>query len=193
MVLFLNFFVTIFPVAVIITDPPAPDLMSGPPRDTKVTITNSRAVVQWLFYGFVGFIVTLAALLLAPGPMSATEPSVPLTMAFVVQALGCVLGGLAKRRDPESGFGPPIIGAVKLLAIPLLLTVAAVELEFMQKLLLTTPISADQWWACIGLAVIVPIVVELDKAIRRRRAGSPHPRSRGRTAHGVHSAHASTT
>ena len=106
MVLFLNFFVTIFPVTVIITDPPAPDLKSRPPRDTNVTITNKRAVIQWLFYGFVGFAVTLAALLLAPGPMSVTEPSVPLTMAFVVQPLGCIFGGPAKRRDPESGSAP---------------------------------------------------------------------------------------
>ncbi|MCG2624895.1 cation-transporting P-type ATPase [Arthrobacter sp. I2-34] len=169
MVLFINFFITIFPVIVIMTDPPAPDLMSRPPRDTSQPITNGGAVTQWLVYGVVGFAVTLAALLLAPGPMSATEPNVPLTMAFVVLALSSIFGALAKRRDPESGLSAPIISALKILSIPVLFTVAAVEIGFLQNLLLTTSLSGGQWLACIGLALIVPIVVELDKAIRRSR------------------------
>lgn len=170
MVLFINFFITIFPVMVIMTDPPAPDLMSRPPRDTTQPITNGSAVTQWLVYGVVGFAVTIAALLLAPGPMSATEPNVPLTMAFVVLALSSVFGSLAKRRDPESGLVAPIINALKILSIPVLFTVAAVEIGFLQNLLLTTSLSGGQWLACIGLALIVPIVVELDKAIRRGQA-----------------------
>ncbi|TJY71457.1 cation-transporting P-type ATPase [Arthrobacter sp. CAU 1506] len=174
MVLFINFFITIFPVMVIMTDPPAPDLMSRPPRDTTQPITNGSAVTQWLVYGVVGFAVTFAALLLAPGPMSATEPNVPLTMAFVVLALSSVFGSLAKRRDPESGLVAPIINALKILSIPVLFTVAAVEIGFLQDLLLTTSLSGGQWLACIGLALIVPIVVELDKAIRR---GQAHHRS----------------
>lgn len=174
MVLFINFFITIFPVMVIMTDPPAPDLMSRPPRDTTQPITNGSAVTQWLVYGIVGFAVTFAALLLAPGPMSATEPNVPLTMAFVVLALSSVFGSLAKRRDPESGLVAPIINALKILSVPVLFTVAAVEIGFLQDLLLTTSLSGGQWLACIGLALIVPIVVELDKAIRR---GQAHRRS----------------
>ena len=106
--------------------------------------------------------------------MSATEPNVPLTMAFVVLALSSVFGSLAKRRDPESGLAAPIINALKILSIPVLFTVAAVEIGFLQNLLLTTSLSGGQWLACIGLALIVPIVVELDKAIRR---GQAHRRS----------------
>jgi Ca2+-transporting ATPase len=170
MVLFINFFITIFPVMVIMTDPPAPDLMSRPPRDTKEPITNGGAVTQWLVYGVAGFAVTLAALLLAPGPMSATEPNVPLTMAFVVLSLSSIFGSLAKRRDPESGLQAPVISALKILSIPVLFTVAAVEIGFMQNLLLTTSLSGGQWLACIGLALIVPIFVEADKAIRRSQA-----------------------
>jgi P-type Ca2+ transporter type 2C len=170
MILFISFFVTIFPVMVIMTDPPAPDLMARPPRDTTQPITNRGAVMQWLAYGLVGFAVTLAALLLAPGPMSPTEPSVPVTMAFVVLSLSSIFGSLAKRRDPESGLKAPIIGAVKILSIPVLFTVAAVELGFLQNLLLTTSLTGGQWLACIGWGLIVPLFVELDKAIRRGRS-----------------------
>ena len=168
MVLFLNFFIVVFPVVVIILDPPGDDLMTKPPRDPRVTISNPRAIAVWVLYGAAGCLVTLAALLLAPGEMSSTSANVPITMAFVVMALGSVLGGMAMRRDPRSGFTAPIIDALKWLAIPVALTVACVELGFLQRLLMTTSLSGGQWLACIGLSLIVLLVVEVDKAIRRR-------------------------
>ena len=98
-------------------------------------------------------------------------------MAFVVLALSSVFGSLAKRRDPESGLSAPIINALKILSIPVLITVAAVEIGFLQNLLLTTSLSGGQWLACIGLALIVPIVVELDKAIAAVRHTAEAPSS----------------
>ncbi len=170
MVLFQNFFVTMFPVIVIMHDPSPPNLMSKPPRDPEVPITNPRAVWQWIFYGAVEFAVTLAALLLAPGEMSSTVANVPMTMAFVVMSLGSILGGLVMRRDPDTGFAAPILGAVKILVIPTVITVLAVELDVLQRLLMTTSLTGGQWLACIGLSVIVPLVIEAEKASRRRRA-----------------------
>src|SRR5690606_38148511 len=55
MVLFLNFFITIFPVVVIMLDPVPDGLMQQPPRDPKVTIARPSAVAQWLFYGALLF------------------------------------------------------------------------------------------------------------------------------------------
>lgn len=107
--------------------------------------------------------------------MSPTAPSVPLTMAFVVLSFSSIFGSLAKRRDPESGLRAPILGALKILSIPVLTTVAAVELGFLQNLLLTTSLSGGQWLACLGLGLVVPLVVELDKAIRRHRAAGREP------------------
>jgi Ca2+-transporting ATPase len=46
----------------------------------------------------------------------------------------------------------------------------------MQRGLLTQPLTGLQWLACIGLALLVPIVVEADKWWRRRHlqpAGPP--------------------
>ena len=169
MVLFIGFFIAIFPVAVIMTDPISTDLMTRPPRDPKVTIANRRAVTQWIFYGFVEFAVSLVALLYGPGEMSSTGPSVPVTMCFVVMCLGTIFGGLAMRRDPASGFSQPIVSAIKLLSIPVLMTIVAVETDFMREFLETTDLNGKQWFACLALAIIVPIVVEADKWIRRRR------------------------
>ena len=137
-------------------------------------IANRRAVIQWLAYGILQFAVTLAAMLLAPGEMSTTEANIPMTMAFVVLSLGSIFAGLAMRRDPESGLIPPVLGALKILAIPTVVTVFAVEAGVLQDLLMTTSLTGSQWLACLGWSLIIPIVVELDKAFRRRRLLQSH-------------------
>lgn len=168
MVLYLNFFVTAFPVLMIMLDPPEAGLMQRPPRDPKVTIANSRAIRQWLSYGLVLFAATLAALVWGPGQLSTTVANTPMTMAFVVMGLGSVLGGLVMRRDPASGLDAPLSKALQILAIPVILLVLAVETTLMQRFLMTTALSGSQWLASIGLALLVPLAVEVDKLWRRR-------------------------
>ncbi|MGB7983047.1 MAG: cation-transporting P-type ATPase [Candidatus Nanopelagicales bacterium] len=172
MVLFLNFFISVFPVLTIMHELPGPGMMSRPPRDPQVRLTNPAAVRQWAIYGGMLFLVTLVALLAGPGELNGEEASVPMTMAFVVMALGTILSGLVLRRDPESGLGAPLLGAVRTLSIPLLITIVAVEWTFMQKLLMTTSLTGGQWLACIGLALLVPLVIELSKVFRRRQLGT---------------------
>ena len=170
MVLFLNFFICIFPVVVIMRDRPTPGIMTRPPRDPKITISNRKAVIEWASYGFVLFLLTLVPLLFAPGPQELGGPSVGMTMAFAVMGFGTIGSGLVLRRDPDSGLAAPVLDAVKTLAIPVILVVTAVELSFMQQLLDTVPLNTNQWLACIGLSLVLPVVVELKKLVVRRRA-----------------------
>lgn len=169
MILFLNFFISIFPVVVIMQEAAGSRLMSRPPRDPKVRLSNPTSIRQWLLFGGILFVATLAALMLGPGELAGDQPSVRMTMAFVVMAFGTILSGLVLRRDPEPGLGAPLLGAVKTLAIPAAITVVAVEWTFMQKLLLTTSLTGREWLACLGLALLVPLAVELSKIPRRRR------------------------
>lgn len=74
------------------------------------------------------------------------------------------------RRDPGSGLVPPVLSAVKWLVIPTALTFAAVEIGFLQRWLGTTSLDGNDWRICLGLGLVVAVVVELDKWIRRRRA-----------------------
>ncbi len=173
MVLFLNFFISIFPVIVIMVDPGDPDVMQRPPRDPKVPITNPAAITRWVLYGATLFLAALVPLVFGPDTLSTDEPSASMTMSFVVLGLGTILSGLVMRRDPTSGLVPPILSAVKWLAIPAALVVLATELGFLQRGLLTQPLSGLEWLACIGLALVVPVVVEVDKWVRRRRHRQP--------------------
>jgi Ca2+-transporting ATPase len=45
----------------------------------------------------------------------------------------------------------------------------ATQLPTLQGALLTVPLTGRQWIVCAGLAALLPVVVELGKAIRRRR------------------------
>ena len=169
MVLFLNFFIAIFPVIVIMLDPGDPDVMNRPPRDPKIPITNRAAISRWVLYGAVLFLAALVPLVFGPDTLSTDKPSSSMTMSFVVVGLGTVFSGLVMRRDPTSGLVPPILPAVRILAIPVALVVLATELRFLQHGLLTQSLTGDQWLACIGLAMVLPVVVEVDKWIRRTR------------------------
>lgn len=169
MILFLNFFISVFPVIVILLDPVPDGIMLKPPRDPRKTIANPGAITLWFVYGGVLFLMTLLPLLIFADQASPSEPNVPVTMTFVVAAFGAVLGGLAMRRDPESGLSAPILIAVKWLAIPLAITVAAVEIGFLQRLVGTVSLSGGEWLICIGLSLVVPVFVELEKWTRRRR------------------------
>ena len=175
MVLFLNFFVAIFPVVVIMLDPADPKIMDRPPRDTKVPITNLPAVSRWVGYGAVLFLAALIPLIAGPDDPSVDAASASMTMCYVVVGLGTIFSGVVMRRDPTSGLTPPILSAVKWSAIPVGLLVLSTELDFLQHGLLTQSLSGLQWLACIGLALVLPIVVEVDKWIRRRRVRPPSP------------------
>jgi Ca2+-transporting ATPase len=168
MVLFLNFFIAVFPVIVIMLDPGDPAVMRRPPRDPKLPITNRPAVIRWVLYGGVLFFAALIPLQWGPDAPQVDAASASMTMTFVVLGLGTIFSGLVMRREPSSGLTPPILNAIKVLVLPVILVVLATELGFMQRGLPTQSLTGLQWLACIGLALVLPIVVEIDKWVRRR-------------------------
>lgn len=170
MVIFVGLVVVIFPVIVVAVDPGAPDIMSRPPRDPNVPLTNRAAVWRWILYGAVRFLPAFACLVWGPDVPSIDAPSASMTMTFAVIAMGAVFGGLVLRRDPASGLSAPVLKAIAILSIPTVLIVLATELPFMQARFMTEPLTGRQWLVVLGLALISPIVVEVDKWIRRRRA-----------------------
>lgn len=173
MVLFLNFFVCVFPVIAIMLDPVGPGIMERAPRDPKQGISNSRAVRRWILYGAVLCLSSGLPLVLGPDEPTADHATASMTMAFVVMGLGTVLSGLALRREPESGLAAPLLSAVKVLTIPVILVVLATELAFLQNWLTTQSLTGPQWLVSICLALLLPVVAEVDKVIVRRRAATP--------------------
>jgi P-type Ca2+ transporter type 2C len=173
MVLYLLFFATASGVIIIAVDPGDPDVMHRPPRDPKLTITNRAAVTMWVSYAVVLFVAALLPLVAGPDEPSTDHPTVSLTMTFVVMGLGTVFNALVNRRDPASGLNPPILKALLIGLVPVTLLFLGTQLPTLQDGLLTTGLSARQWLICFGLAALLPLAVEVGKAVRRRRASKP--------------------
>jgi Ca2+-transporting ATPase len=175
MILYLLVFVTSAGVVVIAIDPGAPDVMHRPPRDPKLTITNRSAVTLWVIYAATLFVAALIPLVAGPDDPSPDRPSQSMTMTFVVMGLGTIFNALANRRDPASGFEPPILKALGVSLVPFFLIVLATELPGLEHGLLTTELTGKEWLACFGLAGLLPLVIEAGKLIRRRRTAEPAP------------------
>jgi P-type Ca2+ transporter type 2C len=173
MVLFLLFFATVSGVVIIAVDPGDPDAMHRPPRDPSVPLTNQSAVVMWLVYALVLFLAAGTPLVAGPDDPHTSRASVSMTMTFVVMGLGTVFNALVNRRDPTSGLTDPVAKAVAIGLVPVAMLFLATQLPTLQAGLLTTPLTPHQWLASAGLAALLPVVVELGKWIRRRRAQHP--------------------
>jgi P-type Ca2+ transporter type 2C len=176
MVLLRLFFCTAAGVVVITVDPGDPDVMNRPPRDPTIPITNETAVLFWILYGAVLFVAALVPLVAGPDASSVNRPSASLTMTFVVMGLGTVFNALTNRRDPTSGLTAPILQALAISLAPVAMIVLATQLPGLQAALLTTSLSGLQWLECVGLALLLPLVVEVSSGsaagVRRQRRWS---------------------
>jgi Ca2+-transporting ATPase len=170
MILFLLIFVTASGVVIIAVDPGDPDVMHRPPRDPKLPITNGRAIRAWLLYAVVLFAAALVPLVAGPDEPSVDRASASMTMTFVVMGLGTVLNALTNRREPASGLAAPLLTGVLIGLAPVTLIVLATQLPTLQAGLRTTALTGGQWLTCIGLALVLPVVVEARKWLLRRRA-----------------------
>ena len=172
MILYLLFFVTVAGVVVIAIDPGDPDIMSRPPRDPKLPISNRGAITSWVLYASVLFVAALLPLVIGPDDPKPDAASVSMTMTFAVLGFGTIFNAITNRREPASGIAPPILKALAISVVPLVMLVLAAELPGLQRALLTEEMSGLQWFACVGLAALLPITVEGRKWLVRRRASA---------------------
>jgi Ca2+-transporting ATPase len=173
MVLYLLFFATAAGVIVIAVDAGDPDVMHRPPRDPKVPITNHAAILTWLLYASTLFIAALIPLVAGPDTPHPNAASASMTMTFAVMGLGTTFNALTNRRDPASGLNPPLLKALAISLFPIIMIVLATQLPVLQSGLLTQSLSGREWLACIGLALLLPLVVEGKKWLYRRAHPAP--------------------
>jgi len=173
MVLYLLFFATAAGVVIIAVDPGDPDVMHRPPRDPALPITNRPAVTAWVTYAAVLFVAAFVPLVAGPDEPSTDQASAAMTMTFVVMGLGTVFNALVNRRDPTSGLDAPVAKALAIALVPVGMVFLATQLPSLQGALLTVSLTGGQWLACIALAALLPLTVEVGKAVRRRRQRQP--------------------
>ncbi len=164
--LFVSFLIGLFPAVALSTDSAEPGLMTLPPRDPHVAILNRRTAPLWVTFGLTQAVVSLLPFAWQPLLGVATAQ----TMTFGILALSTVWLAAAMRRALMPIWAGPFASFWAWMAIPLLLSVLAIELPFLQGLLLTTSLTGLQWLTVLVLSLAEPIVIECTKAIQRRRS-----------------------
>ncbi|HYW29249.1 MAG TPA: cation-transporting P-type ATPase [Gaiellales bacterium] len=167
--LFCKFFVVVTVVIGFVVDVPDPSVMQRPPRKPGTKMVNRPQIVRWVVSGFITAVIALSLLQWGPDDPSTKHGSASMTMAFAVVALSAVNLGLVMRREREPAWSSPIFPYLGWILLGWALTWAAVELNMLQRLLDTVSLTGHEWLAVIGLSLVMPLVVGIDKTIQLRR------------------------
>ena len=169
LLIFVTFLIGLFPAIAIMTDTTEPGIMDVGPRDTKVAILNKTTAPRWFVYGLIQAIISLIPYLIFSDQWNPQGASVPQSMAFGVMAMSTVGLGITLRRGILPAWKGPYYPYFVWMAVPVVLIWLAVELPTMNKMLGTTPLTGGQWLIVLGLSFVLPILIEIDKGIRRAR------------------------
>jgi Ca2+-transporting ATPase len=173
--LFAKFFVVATVVVGFIVDVPDPGVMQRPPRKPGSKIATGAQTIRWLISGFIIAGSALALLEWGPDEPTTTDPSTSMTMAFGVVALSAVNMGLVMRRERQVPWSAPVFPFLGWVILGWGLTWAAIELNMLQRMLDTVPLTGDQWALVIGLSLVAPLLVGIDKALQLRRLDRERP------------------
>jgi Ca2+-transporting ATPase len=172
MILYVSLFIAIFPVIAIMGDAPDPGLMQRSPRDPKLPVVNRQTGVRWGVAGISLGIASIIPLVWGPDMPQVEGPSISMTMTFAVSALATVGIGVVDRRDPGAFWDGPAVPYFLWLGLAAVITILGIELPFFQRLLDTVSLTGSQWLAVLGLSLVVPVLVEAEKAYRRHRSAT---------------------
>jgi len=165
--LFVTFFIGIFPAIGISTDSCEPGIMDVPPRDPSEMFLNRSTTPRWFAFGLVQALVGLSPFAF---PAELTV-EVRQTLAFAVIAVSTILLAVPLRRDVIPGWHGPYFPFFKWMGIPAIVTWLAIEWPVLQDLLKTTDLNGQQWTSVLALALVPSIVIEIEKAWRAGRRG----------------------
>jgi Ca2+-transporting ATPase len=108
-----------------------------------------------------------------------------MTMALAVVSLSAVNIGLVMRRERQAPWSSPVFPYLGWIILGWILTWAAVELNMLQRLLQTTSLSGREWIIVLGLSLLAPAAVAVDKVIQLRQQGKAKTAGLGDPAEGA--------
>ena len=149
---------------------PEKDLMKRKPRDPKEGIFNKQMIQQTLLSGITMGLMAFGLFYYAFNHLGFNELH-SRSLAFTLMVLLENVHVFNCRSEQVSSFRVPlsknwyIIGGVVLAQI---IHITAINLQFMQNILGTDAISLGEWWYILAYALILLVVMEIFKFVRKR-------------------------
>ena len=167
--LFVTFFIGLFPAIAISLDQVQPGLMDQPPRSPDARVLNRSTTPRWVLFGIAQAVVGLMPFIAALG---SNNQKVEQTMVFAIMCVSTIVLAASVRRDLIPGWVGPYVPYFLWLLIPLVGSILAVETELLRGWLDTVSLTGGQWAWVFGLSLVPAVVIEADKAFRRSRSGA---------------------
>jgi Ca2+-transporting ATPase len=171
-VLWINFVVQV-PIAVALGfDKPLPGLMDRAPRPLAQPVLD---VPQWVRAAALGLLISIGTLWARDAFDGWAGAVVATTMAVTAFSLMNVALGLSARSETRTIFTRDVVSDRRQLALyggAVLAIVLATELDVLNRILDTTPLTGGQWLVCVLLVVGLVAVEEVTKLVLRARASS---------------------
>ena len=163
--MWLNFTVNVFQAIGLGYGKPREGLMEVPPRPKEQQIMPRRLLTWLVFCGLVMAAGTLGVLAWSNANYGDV---IARTMGVTTFALFRLFSSLETADEDESLFSGTILSNQPLLigtAISVLSIILATELGFLQRILGTVSLTADQWAVCLLVSLAIIVVSEVKKAL----------------------------
>ncbi len=173
-ILWINLLTDTAPALAMGVDPPPDDVMRRAPRKMTDRVIDRQMWIGIAWVGIVMAAATLAALDLGlDGGMLGGSGDIThaRTMAFTTLVFAQLFNAFNARSDRISALRHILTNGLLWSAIALSVTlqVAVVHLPFLNEAFDTSPLSANSWAVCIGLASLVLWADEAKKVVTRAR------------------------
>ncbi len=160
--LFVIFFIGMFPAVGISTDTTESGIMQLPPRDPNSTILNKTTLLRWLVFGVIQAVIGISPYIFASDLPVSTQQ----TLTFAIMSVSTIFMAISLRRDLTPGWFGPYFPFLVWMLVPATVTWLAVDWPLLQQLTHTTGLTGEQWGAVIGVSILPAIVVEFEKTHR---------------------------
>jgi Ca2+-transporting ATPase len=172
--LWLNFTTQVFQAIGLGYGEPAEGLMARKPRDPEGQILP-RSKLLWL--ALVGAVMAAATLGVLAWADSNYTRDIARTMGMTSFSIANLLYSFCERDERQSVFSLDVLRDRKFLMFSgasVLAIILAPQLNLLNRILHTTPLTLHQWLICIVAALTAPVLTEIRKLVlRRREANAP--------------------
>ena len=174
--LWINLLTDTFPALALGTEKAEPDIMKRKPRDSKEGIFAGGMGVDILYQGVLVaclvFVSYLVGVYFETGAIKFVTSAHGMTMAFLTMSFAEIFHSFNMRSRTRSIFQMRDVNKTLILSAVggVLLTILVSEVPFLANAFGFVPVGLKEFIAALGLAIIVIVVVEIVKCIRRAAA-----------------------